>query len=454
MLARLECGRVSVGSAPRASAAVDSLQAEASRAGGRRSLRRAVQGLAACLTLSSTAVFSDEELQKAGDVLQFAIPFAGLGATYWYDDEEGRRQLWKSAGANILTVNLMKASVRKLRPNFGAETSYPSGHTNGAFIGATFLNTRYGPYWGVPAYALAALTGYSRVHADAHFADDVVAGASIAMLYNWAFVTPISKNVALGPMRVANGYGLGLTVSDAGPNGSTAPVHTGPTRFRFEYMFTPAYLRTNRVRAPGGTGTEFDLDSFDKVADPTSATVSEFEWKLDERHAIAIQITLFESRDVGRFSQSTSFGGKTFPAGATVASAYRSYSLPLIYRYDLAPNSRWIARVGATLVPVATSVEISDGTEVTEVSESGVALLPNVMIGARLSDDLRITADTAGRSSGNEEMFEAGVRLTYALSRQWEAGFGYRRYAFRQDSDKLFNDVEYDAWQAGVAYLW
>jgi len=418
--------------------------------------RRIALGLGACALLSTNAVFGEnDDLRKVGDVLQFALPITALGTTYWYDDKEGRWQLLKSTAANVATVGLMKEGVGKLRPDFGQRTSYPSGHTNGAFLGAAFLNTRYGLYWGVPAYSLAVLTGYSRIDADAHFADDVVAGASIALLYNWAFVTPMASNVALVPMRVADGYGIGLAVSDAAPKkGPVTPGPVGPTRFRFEYAFTSASLRENRVRAPGNTGTEFDLNNFDKIDDPTPASVAEFEWKFRERHSLAVQLLMFESRDTGTLQQPTSFGGVAFSANASNTSAYRSYSFPLVYRYDLAPEGRWIARIGATLAPTFTSVELTDPTRYAKVDDWGVALAPNITIGARLPYNFRITADATGLSISNDKVFDAGVRLTYTLNRNWEFGVGYRRYEFRQDADKLFDDVKYDAWQISVAHLW
>ncbi len=411
--------------------------------------------LAACAVLSTPAALAEnDDLRKTGDVLQFALPLTGLAATYLYDDKDGRWQLLKSAGANVATVGIMKAGVKKLRPDAGSPTSYPSGHTNAAFFGAAFLNTRYGANWGIPAYALAALTGYSRIDADAHFADDVVAGASIALLWNWALVSPMSKQVALVPMQVADGYGVGLALSDASGEGAPRPRSTARPRFRFEYAFTSASLRENRVRGPGNSGTEFDLNNFEKTDDPTAASIAELEWRFRERHALAIQLALFESRDFGTLSQPTSFGGATFAPNATVRSAYRSYSIPIVYRYDLVPEGQWIARVGATLAPTFTSVELDDGVNSRKVDDWGVALAPNVTLGVRLPYKLVLTADATGLAVSDDKWFEAGVRLTYQLSTHWELGGGYRRYEFRQDTDRLYNDVKYDAWQLAVAHRW
>lgn len=122
--------------------------------------------------------------QTTGDVLEILIPATGRGATYLYADPQGRWQ-WLYSGATTLgAVEILKPLTEKIRPNGTTTASFPSGHTASAFWGAAFLNTRYGPWWGVPAYGLAALTGYSRLRTDADFADDVLAGASIALLSN------------------------------------------------------------------------------------------------------------------------------------------------------------------------------------------------------------------------------------------------------------------------------
>lgn len=422
------------------------------RARNRIGLRAA---LAACALLSTQPTLAENDtLRKTGDVLQFALPLTGLGATYLYDDKDGRWQLLKSAGANLATVGIMKEGVKKLRPNASEPNSYPSGHTNAAFFGAAFLNTRYGANWGIPAYALAALTGYSRVDADAHFADDVVAGASIALLWNWALVSPMSKQVALVPMQVADGYGIGLALSDASGEAAPRPRSAARPRFRFEYAFTSASLRENRVRGPGNSGTEFDLNNFAKIDDPTAAAIAELEWRFRERHALAIQLAMFESRDYGAFAQPTAFGGTTYASNTTVNSAYRSYAIPLIYRYDLLTEGRWIVRVGATLAPTFTSVSLNDGVNSSKVDDWGVALAPNVTLGVRLPHNFVLTADATGLAVSDDKWFEAGVRLTYQLSPNWELGGGYRRYEFRQDTNQLYNDVKYDAWQLAVAHRW
>jgi membrane-associated phospholipid phosphatase len=59
--------------------------------------------------------------------------------------------------------------------------SFPSGHTSGAFCAATCIERNSGIWAGLPAYGVAALTGYSRVDAARHYPSDVLAGAAIGI---------------------------------------------------------------------------------------------------------------------------------------------------------------------------------------------------------------------------------------------------------------------------------
>jgi len=69
-------------------------------------------------------------------------------------------------------------------------------------MGATFIHQRYGREYGVPAYVAATYVAYSRVQADKHFVEDVVAGAAIGIFsslylttsYKGFEVTPVASN--------------------------------------------------------------------------------------------------------------------------------------------------------------------------------------------------------------------------------------------------------------------
>ena len=168
-----------------------------------------------------TDVYADstEDIEKAGDVTAIVLPVAALAGTFIGNDPEGRMQFSKSWLVSSVIVGLTKNIVDKVRPvdawkdQLGGANSFPSGHTASAFTGASFLNRRYGWKYGVPAYALAVFTAYSRVQADKHFWDDVTVGASISLLANWYYTTPYSKKMKVSPILGHDTYGLNVSLS-------------------------------------------------------------------------------------------------------------------------------------------------------------------------------------------------------------------------------------------------
>lgn len=84
------------------------------------------------------------------------------------------------AVSEALTIGL-KYATRRTRPD-GTSHSFPSAHATGAFALASVAQVYYGPWVGIPAYAVASLSGLSRLDANKHFASDVAAGAVIGTL--------------------------------------------------------------------------------------------------------------------------------------------------------------------------------------------------------------------------------------------------------------------------------
>ena len=89
--------------------------------------------------------------------------------------------------ATKVAAPLLKELVGRDRPNeatgaFEAHggSSFPSSHATQAFAIASVVSAHYDSRWvGAGAYGLAALVGASRIHHDAHWLSDVVAGAVI-----------------------------------------------------------------------------------------------------------------------------------------------------------------------------------------------------------------------------------------------------------------------------------
>jgi membrane-associated phospholipid phosphatase len=77
----------------------------------------------------------------------------------------------------ITTVGL-KATARTREPD-GDLYGWPSGHTASTVAVAAVLNEYYGPWVGIPCYALAGLVGYERIDSREHDLSDVVFGAML-----------------------------------------------------------------------------------------------------------------------------------------------------------------------------------------------------------------------------------------------------------------------------------
>lgn len=127
--------------------------------------------------------------ERAGDLLQLAIPALAYTTTFYVNDAEGQLQLTKSLLATMSSVYGLKYVVKTKRPN-GCDQSFPSGHTAAAVSGAAFIQRRYGWSYGLPLYLAAGFVGWSRVSTDHHYPSDVYAGAALALAANWYFVDP------------------------------------------------------------------------------------------------------------------------------------------------------------------------------------------------------------------------------------------------------------------------
>ena len=68
------------------------------------------------------------------------------------------------------------------RPDTKAHTSFPSGHTATAFMGAELVRLSYGNWVGLGAYTVAAGIGFLRMYNERHWLNDVLAGAGFGIL--------------------------------------------------------------------------------------------------------------------------------------------------------------------------------------------------------------------------------------------------------------------------------
>ncbi len=115
-----------------------------------------------------------------------AFTFALKACTYESRSGWGR-MLTSDAFSAVLVVSTLEAlkySVGRIRPDGKDTHSFPSGHTALAFAGATALHHEYGwrsPWWSIGGYSVAMVTALGRTINYKHWVTDTFAGALIGI---------------------------------------------------------------------------------------------------------------------------------------------------------------------------------------------------------------------------------------------------------------------------------
>ncbi len=414
--------------------------------------------LAVLLLSHDASALAASALETTGDVLEILLPATGLGATYVYGDSEGRWQWLYSGVTTIGTVEILKPLSDKVRPSGTTTTSFPSGHTASAFWGASFLETRYGPWWGIPAYGLAALTGYSRIRADAHYADDVLAGASIALLSNWYWVKPLDDRLSFAPMNVPGGFGLKVQLVDTSgvERGDRIAATEEPIRYRFELQIAAADVSYNKNRSPSADGTTFDVANFENVNDTTATAIVKLDWYIAPRQSLQFIAAPFEARNGGTFAYPVNFAGTTYPANHELTSSYIYYDFRAIYRYDLLPHSSIVALAGGGLSVQRTSLQLSGQNLPTSDTVEKWTALPIAYgeLGVPFARHWEFVGEASGIWISGEKLIDGSAALRYRFNDHWDLSAGYRYYAKQTNSAQLYNNVAYNVPYIGIAHSW
>lgn len=145
-----------------------------------------------------------------GDVLFIATPLACLATTLLLKDMQGLKQGALSGATALGVTYILKFSTQKERPDGGNKYSFPSAHSSVTFVGAAFLQRRYGWKWGVPAYLVASYVGWSRTYAKKHDWWDVAAGAAIGVGSAYIFTRPFAQkhHLSIAPVATREHFGF------------------------------------------------------------------------------------------------------------------------------------------------------------------------------------------------------------------------------------------------------
>ena len=161
--------------------------------------------------------------------IQAATCLGMYGWAHYTDNQElatTAEVLTEATLIQTIVINSMKPLFSRKRPEWESWNSFPSGHTGAAFVMAAVLDHRLGHKWGVPLYALALFTGLSRMEDRAHYASDVVMGATIATVvgyqtsryhddypYEKTWHRKKLEKISIMPCFPENGEGYGIMIS-------------------------------------------------------------------------------------------------------------------------------------------------------------------------------------------------------------------------------------------------
>ncbi len=124
----------------------------------------------------------DDYMQYSPAAVMLGIKAFGYeGRSSW-----GRMLVSDSFSTAIMaaTVNSLKYTVQRPRPDGSRNNSFPSGHTATSFMTATMLHMEYGwrsPWFSIGAYTVATASGVSRILNNKHWMTDIVGGAAVGI---------------------------------------------------------------------------------------------------------------------------------------------------------------------------------------------------------------------------------------------------------------------------------
>ncbi|GGA93364.1 phosphatase PAP2 family protein [Agarivorans gilvus] len=387
------------------------------------------------LLVSLCALSHADTWVEIGDYTQVILPLGGLGLSLAKGDTTGTLQLTKSFATSFTITQSIKWVVDKRRPNFTTNNSFPSGHTTAAFSGASFLHTRYGSAWGIPAYTLAAYTGWSRVHGDKHYWDDVLAGASIATLSNLFFVNPITEDISLSPLVDGDAKGIQLSLSNSffeGGSRSKRPADHFKPKFKFDFMLGPTRLKSNDIGNLAQQSILFEQD------DTLTTAAARWSWQANDKHRFSYYTQPYEARAQGLAVDNSD-----------IYAQYQVWDNKLNWQYKLLAGERWSSELGlGLLIQYAQAALYADASfehDLAKEEEWLVYPLANANIAFQVSPPLKL--ELAGEYGNNSEgeVAMADLSLNYAFNRRWDIAVGYNYYQRDQDNAKTFRKIEFDS---------
>ena len=160
------------------------------------------------LTLHGGEVWGSELFQ-----MPLAVGWWAIGSAAGSQNQaETGRDLLRAQIQAVSWTYAIKLVTNRTRPN-GDPHSFPSGHASASFATAMVLQEHFGWKVGVPAFAAAGYTAYSRLAGNDHWTSDVVFGAAIGIACGRT-VTVHMRRMQIAPVALRHGAGIFVTAID------------------------------------------------------------------------------------------------------------------------------------------------------------------------------------------------------------------------------------------------
>jgi len=398
-------------------------------------------------------------LRRIGDVLHIALPATAGATTVIKKDWDGTFQFGAIFGATVATVAGGKELLAKDRPDASDARSFPSGHAAMSFSGSTFMLRRYGKKVGIPMMFTAGFVGFTRIKGQKHYADDVIAGAGIGVLYTLAFTKAFPPRGILRPVTFQSG-GAGMQMQiDTNRNDSpatpSAPAEeVARPRFRIEFEYAALHLRSLSGSAPADTGSPLELGADYRNYSPTARF--QFDWLFSDPHELSIYWAPYEARDFTRvYTEPLFFSGVEFNPGEETTSRFRYDEFLARYRYRLVDNPRLDLRLGASLAfRETTATIVQEASELSsEVTEYELLPLFHLRLQLYFHPKFSFIGETdAVYLSDRHYSASTQLGVNWRLNREWDFTFGYRRLARKLQDDEVRNQLRFDYYSIGIGY--
>mgnify|MGYP001811964580 CR=1 FL=1 len=384
--------------------------------------------------------------------MQIGVPAAGYVLAWAKGDREGAWQLTKVLVSTTISAHTFKYLGERGRPDASDKRSFPSGHTSAAFSGSEYIRVRYGNAYGIPATVAAAFVGYSRIRANKHFRDDVLAGMSNGLLWNWFWTTPYEQKIGIKPGKMGDGVGVHVTYDPDAPD-SQNQDYTSRPKMTYTLEYGPVTQDKHLFINPIATGFPIDLATAEDEFDITSrVTFTHFfrdrhEWSV---HLAPMELIEFDPSKV--LTEPAEFGGTTFvpQPDTSFESRYNMIDSRFLYRYRLVDTPSWEIRVGGGLQYVETSLDVTqfrgvpkdnDMFEYARVLVQHFTPMASLRATYAFNERWRLMGSFDGYG-GDDEFTSVGLVLNWRAAPGWDLGIGARYISREMSASDTYNKLE------------